>query len=261
MKLNRIGFRTIALIITAVMLLSTCATTISAASAASAAEEVISLAAEEKTTINYVSIGDSMANGYGFVGYEQDSKDINKYDFLLGKGMYGDGSYALQFAEYLSAGGTVDVNHTKLATSALLPNDLLYLLGAQDEEFNDYWGGYRDYVGYYRDQDEAVKSHFQNAVRDADVITLGIGNASFGAFLLDRVTNAIGILGAPAASYPNLTLENGLALLKSEEAKELFWIYTRVLNRALLQLSVKGLSAWISRLSLTLSHIPLPASL
>ena len=28
-------------------------------------------------TINYVSIGDSMTNGYGFEGYEQDSDDRN----------------------------------------------------------------------------------------------------------------------------------------------------------------------------------------
>ena len=34
--------------------------------------------------INYVSIGDSMANGYGFVGYNQGSNDVeyDKYDIM-----------------------------------------------------------------------------------------------------------------------------------------------------------------------------------
>ena len=214
MRLKNFSFKMLSLILTVAMLLSVCATTISAV------EEMIPQQEEEKTTINYVSIGDSMTNGYGFVGYAQDD-DTGYYDFIAGENMYGAGSYALQFEEYLSEGGKVDVNHTKLAPSALLSDDLLYLLGGRDEEFNDYWGGYRDYVGKkYKNEDAQLKAHFQDAVRNADVITLGIGNASFGAFLVDRVTNAIGIMGGTPASYPNLTLENGLALLEDEEAKQ-----------------------------------------
>ena len=215
MNLKNLSLKMLSLILTVAMLLSVCATTISAV------EEMIPQQEEEKTTINYVSIGDSMTNGYGFDGYNQDSNNVDVYNFMTGTGMYGEGSYALQFAEYLSKGGKVDVNHTKLAPSALLSDDLLYLLGGRDEEFNDYWGGYRDYVGDdYRNEDAKLKAHFQDAVRNADIITLGIGNASFGAFLVDRVTNAIGIMGGAPASYPNLTLENGLALLEDEEAKQ-----------------------------------------
>ena len=33
-------------------------------------------AQDDMGTINYVSIGDSMANGYGFVGYNQASKPL-----------------------------------------------------------------------------------------------------------------------------------------------------------------------------------------
>jgi len=93
--------------------------------------------ADEKETINYVSIGDSMANGYGFVGYEQDSDDRNEYDFMTGKGMYGLGAYPLQFEEYLTEQG-YDVNHTKLATSAMLADDLLWLLDGRPEIDDDH---------------------------------------------------------------------------------------------------------------------------
>ena len=98
----------------------------------------MAFAAESEKTINYVSIGDSMANGYGFAGYYQTSNDRNVYDFKTGKGMYGVGAYPNQFEDYLTGLG-YEVNHTKLATSAMLAEDLLYLLGGR-EEFDDGWG-------------------------------------------------------------------------------------------------------------------------
>ena len=48
---------------------------------------------ESGKTINYVSIGDSMTNGYGFVEYGQDGYYPN-YDFEAGINVYGTGSYA-----------------------------------------------------------------------------------------------------------------------------------------------------------------------
>ena len=87
----------------------------------------MAFAAEADMSINYVSIGDSMANGYGFSGYHQTSNDRSVYDFMTGKGMYGAGAYPNQFEAYLEEKG-YDVNHTRLATSAMLAEDLLYLL-------------------------------------------------------------------------------------------------------------------------------------
>ena len=111
---------------------------------------------DTKSKINYVSIGDSMANGYGFVGYNQDSDNRDVYDFLTGEGMYGAGAYPLQFEEYLEGYvGEGNVNHTKLAPSALLAEDLLYLLGGLEEEIDDGWWGYRSYIGTY--DDDTVK--------------------------------------------------------------------------------------------------------
>ena len=165
-KLKRIWRSATALCMAFVMMFSTCGT-------------VFAQEGDKKETIKYVSIGDSMANGYGFVGYNQTSDDRNVYDFMTGKGMYGNGAYPLQFEEYLTEQG-YDVEHTKLATSAMLAEDLLYLLGGR-EEFDDGWGGYKDYVGTYSDGE--LMPYIQAAVAEADIITMGIGNASFGAFM------------------------------------------------------------------------------
>ena len=170
----------------------------------------------EKETINYVSIGDSMANGYCFVGYAQGSNDVghNKYNFLTGKNMYGEGAYPLQFEEWLKEQNPdAEVNHTKLAPSALLAEDLLYLLGVGEKVENG-WAGYEDYVGGLSDTE--LMPHFQKAIEEADVITMGIGNASFGAYMLDRVTSVIGIMGAdPQESV--VDLEKAVAQLDPEE--------------------------------------------
>ncbi len=164
--------------------------------------------ADEKK-INYVSIGDSMANGYGFVGYNQTSDDRDVYDFMTGKDMYGNGAYPNQFADYLTGLG-FEVNHTKLATSAMLAEDLLYLLGGRNE-FNDGWNGYKDYVGTYTD--EEISAHVQKAVTEADVITMGIGNAAFGAFLMHKLTDALGVFGATLDEDEKVNFEDAIGVL------------------------------------------------
>ena len=169
-----------------------------------------------KGDLNYVSIGDSMANGYGFEGYEQDSSTTDKYNFLEGKGVYGAGAYPLQFEEYLTAQGYT-VKHTKLATSAMLPEDFLYFLGQRDE-IDDGWHGVKDYIGSASDAE--VAEYIQKAVKEADIMTLGLGNAAFGAFLLDRATSALGVFGASLEGDPYLNLEYALEFLDDEYSDE-----------------------------------------
>ncbi len=166
--------------------------------------------ATEADKINYVSIGDSMANGYGFTGYYQTSNDRDVYDFMTGKGMYGEGAYPNQFEAYLTGLGYV-VHHTKLATSAMLAEDLLYLLGGR-EYFDDGWGGYKDYVGTYTDAE--ISAHIQEAVTEADVITMGIGNAAFGAFLMHKLTDALGVFDASLDEDEKVNFEDAIAVLE-----------------------------------------------
>ena len=185
------------------------------------AEELDEGHTHETETKHYVSIGDSMTNGYGFEGYKQGKIDITK--FIAGDGVYGQGSYALQFEDYLKAQG-YDVTHTKLAASALRAEDLNYLLGGRDDAADDWF----DQVLYYTtgsgDNKHLIpqlSEYYQNAVKDADIISLGIGNASFGAFMLSRVTSALGVMGGSLddEQVEMYTLENALALLENEDDK------------------------------------------
>jgi len=173
------------------------------------------LAAELGNNIHYVSIGDSMANGYCFEGYKQGRN--NGIEFFDGEGVYGEDAYPLQFEEYLKD-NSYDVEHTKLALSALRAEDLNYLLGGR-EKTEDGWS-YQPfmYADLYEEREEdvvAMKAFYQNAVTEADLITLGIGNASFGAYMLHSVTNALGLFGATFDDY--VDLEEALSILDFEQ--------------------------------------------
>ena len=192
---------------------------------------------QEKPDKNYVSIGDSMTNGYGFEGYNQ-GENMTLENFIAGNGVYGEGSYALQFEKYLSQFYTVD--HTKLAASALRAEDLLYLLGGRDEYADDWFEEVLYYsTGHHEHFDliGELAAHYQNAVKDADIITLGIGNASFGAFMLSRITSALGVMGGSLdpEQIEMYKLENALALLENEDDKakllELYDKFCKELNK------------------------------
>ena len=81
---------------------------------------VFAVQGEEKTEINYVSLGDSMTNGYGLPGYDHDS----------GVEDYADTAYPNQFAEVLGE----NVNHAQLAMSGIRTEDIHWLL---ELDYND----------------------------------------------------------------------------------------------------------------------------
>ena len=228
-KLKRIWRSATALCMAFVMMFSTCGTVF-----ANDGGMEPGVPMPEKT-INYVSIGDSMANGYGFVGYKQNSSGADGYDFMSGTNMYGKGAYPLQFESYLNDLG-YDVNHTKLATSAMLAEDLLYLLGGR-EEFDDGWNGYKDYVGTYTDTE--LMPYIQEAVVEADVITMGIGNASFGAFLVQMVTNALGVFGAEYNE--ELCFEDAIAVLEmdAEQYALVMGVYDNLISELVTKVPVE----------------------
>jgi len=176
---------------------------------------------DEVTSVKYVSLGDSMTNGYGLPGYDGDT----------GCEDYGYGSYANQFAEWLGA------EHTQLGMSAMRAEDLHWLLefDYNDAEAvavtemsewdearweaafttGDYWTWNEfcdDYrfaaaayaiqndgaIGKIRDREAVIVAEYaQNAVKEADVISLGMGNGNFGVFMFGRILEAIGFSGTP----------------------------------------------------------------
>ena len=116
--------------------------------------------ATEKPNLNYVSLGDSMSNGYGLDGYNQDKYfDISPVE---GIGQYGEGAYTLQFEKYLAE--IYNVNHSKLAVSAMLSRDLLFLVGGGKYVDDNYYG-FIDYLGIHHDDvDEAFLEKVQEHV-------------------------------------------------------------------------------------------------
>ena len=213
---RKISTKIISLVLVLTLMFSLSATTIGAVSAKSV------------TTINdndlhYVSIGDSMTNGYGFNGYDQGGQ----YGIEDQENFYGDGTYAEIFADYLTEKG-YDVDHTKLASSALRAEDLYYLLGGLDKPTDDWFDEVEHYTGVA--DHEKLAAIYQKAVKDADIITLGIGNASFGAFLMSRFTGLVGVMGsAPEENIYKLD-ESLLNELDAEQKAIVLEVYADALE-------------------------------
>jgi len=174
--------------------------------------------------LSYVSIGDSMANGYCFEGYEQGEE--GKINFFAGTGVYGKGAYPLQFERWLQEQGQA-VDHTKLAPSAMRAEDLNYLLGGREMPNDDWYDEVNGYTEVY--DNEKLKEFFQTAVTDADIITMGVGNASFGAYMLHRVTDALGVLGGNLSDAEKVTLEQALVGLDEEQKSIVLEVYNTMM--------------------------------
>ena len=209
----------------------------------------VAFAAPYVGTLNYVSIGDSMTNGYGFVGYNQD-QHTEGYDFFQDQMVYGTDAYPLQFEEYLEEQNPgFQVNHTKLALSGLRAEDVAFLLDMADEPVDGYfetswsyaWNGGCSFVegtsngcvyyNYHKTQCADtiaaqlayMKNYYQTSMKNADVISLALGNASFNAYFIDCMMRVLGAMGADwdEIDRPEVELEDALAMLSREEDKEM----------------------------------------
>ena len=188
---------------------------------------------EGKETIKYVSLGDSMTNGYGLTQYGNNGFES-----------YGRESYAVQFAEWLEEEGYADtVVHSEFALSGMRAEDLHFILeypiddpdaaqiadGAWDEEaweakfkVGDWYtwyqftnnGSFCQNVG--REQGDMIGStndaakKYQTAVAEADIISMGLGNSNWGVFLLGRIMNALGFMGGSPDKDSWIELEDAL---------------------------------------------------
>ena len=93
MNFSRMGSKALSILLVLTMLMAVCAPAISVAA-------ISGIGDPDDNKLNYVSIGDSMTNGYGFDGYNQGNKDdLNgdgiyegEYNFYEGYNVYGAGS-------------------------------------------------------------------------------------------------------------------------------------------------------------------------
>ncbi|MBQ2242000.1 MAG: hypothetical protein II319_07665, partial [Clostridia bacterium] len=241
--------RATALLLSLLMVFSVCSTAL-----------VVYAANGESNEINYVSLGDSMSNGYGLPGYDGNT----------GVEDYGKEAYGNQFAEWLTSTGK-NVKHAQLAMSAMRAEDLHWLLevdyndpavieviqwlddnGWNESNWNeaeakwysvftngDYYtwnelvDNYRLDVAAYciegHDIDgekintsvacgkytdvEALKiaaKYYQDSVKKANIVSLGIGNGNFGVFSFGRIMEAIGFGGGEPSDAMIYTVENAI---------------------------------------------------
>ena len=181
-------------------------------------------ATEAEKKINYVSLGDSMTNGYCFKGYNQGSDDSDELDFIDGRGVYGEAAYPNQFEDWLKTQG-YSVNHVKLASSAMRAEDLNYLLGGREKPDDGWFEEILNYTGV-NDADELSKFYVES-VSNADLITMCIGNASFGAYMLHTVTDALGLFG-DLEQDEMVDLEKALINLEPEQKQLVLDIYNQM---------------------------------
>ena len=220
MKLRQISFKLVSLVMVLAILFSVSATTISAAT--QVGEHTHD---ENNDKIHYVSLGDSMTNGYCFDGYAQ--SELAPGAFVGGNGGYGYDAYPNLFAQWLADNYNVEVDHAQLAVSAMRAEDLLYFLGGREKPTDGWTGQVNNYTDEY--DDEVLSNYIIENVANADIISMGIGNASFGAYLLHRVTDSLGIFGASLDEDEKVTLEDALIGLDDEQKQVVLDIYDEVM--------------------------------
>ena len=128
----------------------------------------------ENKEINYVSLGDSMTNGFVLPGYENSgylevAPDAYPARFSAWLSGY-EGEISKGQTKYEGKNGTV--NLTQLATSGMRAEDLLYILNVGDPDLQepDQYAYDRlinngSWYGYY-------PGVFQNAIAEADIISM-----------------------------------------------------------------------------------------
>ena len=166
--------------------------------------------------IQYVSLGDSMTNGLG-LGGGYDSTGHNGY---LEVDKY---SYPALLAKHYGW------ELTQLATSAMRAEDLHYILEVgtenaypgdewtQDDLLDGRWNGIgQEGSNWYGMTAEKV---FQKAIAEADVISMAVGNANFGVYMMDMITAAVGMPDTYGKDYSHCTLDNALVTLELDAEK------------------------------------------
>ena len=134
--------RILVLVMTFAMLLSTFAPTLGVF-----AEELHNHAEgnkNDKDTLDYVSVGDSMTNGIGMPGYDE---TVHEGSTNVGSNGYleeAKDAYPSQFAAWLEEYTGKKVNLTQLATSAARAEDVWYILnhGTENAFEADPWTTY-----------------------------------------------------------------------------------------------------------------------
>ena len=194
-------------------------------------------------------------------------------------GLKDTANYQENGTKFVFDGPNAKVSLTQLATSAARAEDALYMLQVNPEllknlpdsafdspyNFNDFgadlgytvdywtinelvnngnrWGHRAD--GYTKGEWAAeVATIFQSSIKDADVISLAVGNSNFGVYMTNRIMNIVGFGSAEELAhdrdvYGYMTFDNAVELCAdNEDVKALVY---KVYNAVMDELAAKGL--------------------
>ena len=193
MKLRQISFKLVSLVMVLAILFSVSATTISAA-----AQSIEHDHTEENTDEKiYVSLGDSMTNGYGLPGYEEWNENTQDFDNYFGFLVNTPDAYPNQVAEAFGW------DLIQLATSGLRADDIYYLLNYGTEyevEWDEYGKLYMadKFDNTFSGTDDEVISQaaaaYQEAIKKADVISVNVGSNNFATLMHLRMSYLLGLI-------------------------------------------------------------------
>lgn len=188
-----LGMGTLALLVTACMLFSVLSPAIVCWD-----DDVYADAGGSKPDFTYVSIGDSISNGYGMDGYYKEGDDINYRGFLQEVPQ----AYPSLIRDLL--GESYDVNLIQLAVSGYRTAELRYLLDdgfesdIYTEKFGDNLENVENYlVKYYPHEDipgeyTSASQYYRDMISRADLITYDLGTNDFGTFITSVVGANLG---------------------------------------------------------------------
>ena len=149
------------------------------------------------TTIDYVSLGASNTNGYGHVGYlppevtedplAASKANLNDYGYDRAPAA----AYPAQIADALNKLTGKTVNLHQLAISSMRTEELRMLL--DNEYYGDaytewrFTGGAKWFEKALPGGLDALREAYQNAIRDAEIITVDIGWNNFGVYAFNNI--------------------------------------------------------------------------
>ena len=228
----------------------------------------VSVFASEGESVKYVSLGDSMTNGYGMDGYEylyhvgdSDMIECSNLECSLEHEVFHWANGYLQVAPdsypaMIAAHYGWDL--TQLAMSGMRVEDLHWILEADysnpiamsvakgdwnQEKWNATFtnGDYFTWEDIVRGKSialhpgstlESMIQTYQTAIKNADVVTFASGNANFGVFLMGRLQSAIGMKEATYADTC-VDVENALRALDETSREYAMMAYNTLKDKVL----------------------------
>ena len=205
-------------------------------------------AAEE--SLKYVTLGDSMTNGYGLEGYDVYG-DVGGYLTVVPE------AYPAKFSAWLEEYTGKNVELTQLAISRMRSQDVCYLLTyGSENQFpeDDYTRNWLHKLAQSGDLENiypgaggigTMAKKFQSSVKAADLISIDLGNNDFGTFLTNRFCYELAQFGfnfGELSSYEDVDLDNLLDTVDPAIAAAASILYDTLLQMLLTELENQGVT-------------------